>query len=238
MHFSRRHAQRITPGGRARPPRGTFVSARAIPAFAAFAFFLTGVGHAEQAEKTAVPASELQAKMAYCENCHGVSARGFHGYYPIPRLAGQQPEYIKNQLQAFIEHRRTNNIMFNVAHVLSPAMLDALTDSFQKLNPKPLVGAAPKDLVAAGKKIYEEGLPATDVPPCASCHGPEAKGDGQFPRLAGQLSDYIVSKLKNWTKERGQDPSKPDASTIMEPIAHSLTEQQIKAVAAYLNDQE
>ncbi|MGA8653207.1 MAG: c-type cytochrome [Xanthobacteraceae bacterium] len=81
-------------------------------------------------------------------------------------------------------------------------------------------------------------MPATDVPPCASCHGPEAKGDGQFPRLAGQLSDYIVSKLKNWTKERGQDPSKPDASTIMEPIAHSLTEQQIKAVAAYLNDQE
>jgi cytochrome c553 len=185
-----------------------------------------------------VPASELQAKMAYCENCNGVSGRGFQGYYPIPRLAGQQPEYIKNQLQAFIGRRRTNNIMFNVSHVLTPAMLDALTTSFQNLNPKPLVIGAPKELVADGKKIYEEGLPASDVPPCASCHGPEAKGDGQFPRLAGQLSDYVVNKLKNWTKERGQDPAKPDASAIMQPIAHSLNDQQIKAVAAYLNYQE
>lgn len=236
MDFGHPHTRCLTLNHR--PRRCLVVSARAILPFAAFAFFLTGAVHAEQSEKSAVPPRELQAKMVYCENCHGVSARGFHGYYPIPRLAGQQPEYIKNQLQAFIERRRTNNIMFNVAHVLSPAMLDALTDGFQKLNPKPLVSAAPEDLVAAGKKIYEEGLPASDVPPCVSCHGPEAKGDGQFPRLAGQLSDYIVNKLKNWTKERGQDPSKPDASTIMQPIAHSLTQQQIKAVAAYLNDQE
>ena len=134
--------------------------------------------------------------------------QGFHGYYPIPRLAGQQPEYFENQLQAFVEHRRTNNIMFNVAHVLSPAMLAALAANFKNFDPKPL-GGAPKDLVAAGKKIYEEGLTA-DVPACASCHGPEAKGDGQFPRLAGQLNDYIFNKLTNWSKERGQDPSKPD----------------------------
>src|SRR5579863_3419956 len=79
---------------------------------------------------TPVPESELQAKTAYCENCHGVSARGFHGFYPIPRLAGQQAEYLENQLQAFIERRRANNIMFNVSHVLSPQMLDALAENF------------------------------------------------------------------------------------------------------------
>src|ERR1700720_1350845 len=92
--------------------------------------FVSGA-RAANATDTTVPKAELQAKIAYCENCHGVSAKGFHGYYPIPRLAGQQPEYLKNQLQAFIEHRRTNNIMFNVAHVLSPTMLDALATSFQ-----------------------------------------------------------------------------------------------------------
>jgi len=191
--------------------------------------------HAETVAKSTVPKGELQAKIAYCENCHGVSAQGFHGYYPIPRLAGQQPDYVKNQLEAFIEHRRTNNIMFNVSHVLSPAMVEALTESFQQLNPKPLTTPAPEDLIASGRKIYEEGLPKSDVPPCAGCHGPEAKGDGQFPRLAGQLSDYVVNKLANWTKERGQNPEKPDTSAIMQPIAHSLNSQQIKAVAAYLN---
>jgi cytochrome c553 len=38
---------------------------------------------------------------------------------------------------------------------------------------------------------------------------------------------------------REQDgPAKPDPSAIMEPIAHSLTQQQIKAVAVYLNHLE
>jgi cytochrome c553 len=53
--------------------------------------------------------------------------------------------------------------------------------------------------------------------------------------LAGQLHDYIFSKLKNWTKERGQNPKEPDISAIMEPIAHGLTESQIEAVAAYVS---
>ena len=86
-----------------------------------------------------------------------------------------------------------------------------------------------------GKKIYEEGIPSADVPPCASCHGPEAKGNGVFPRLAGQLHDYIFNKLVNWSSERGQDPKNPDISAIMQPIAHNLTKSQIAAVAAYLN---
>ena len=76
--------------------------------------------------------------MQYCEVCHGLSAQGFVGFYPIPRLAGQQPQYIKDQLEAFVERRRVNPIMMNVAHVLSPAMQAALATNFNELNPKPL----------------------------------------------------------------------------------------------------
>ena len=47
--------------------------------------------------------------------------------------------------------------------------------------------------------------------------------------------DYIHQKLTNSDKERGQDKSKPDTSAIMQPIAHNLTDPQIKAVAAYLS---
>jgi cytochrome c553 len=152
----------------------------------------------------------------------------------MPRLAGQQPDYIENQLKAFIEHRRNNPVMFNVAHALSPPMLAALTAEFKNLNPKPL-GGAPNAIIPEGKKIYDEGVPAANVPPCASCHGSEAKGDGQFPRLAGQLYDYVTKKLTNWDKERGQDKANPDTSAIMQPIAHDLTGDQIKAVAAYVS---
>ena len=197
----------------------------------------SATGRAEEPAADAVPKQEFQAKFDYCRTCHGVSGQGFRGAYPMPRLAGQQPEYIQNQLHAFIERRRTNPVMFNVAHVLSPAMVADLAAHFHDLDPKPL-GGAPKELVAEGKTIFEDGIPGADVPPCASCHGADAKGNGPFPRLAGQLNDYIINKLTNWTKERGQDPANPDTSAIMEPITHKLTQAQIAAVAAYLSYQE
>ena len=124
--------------------------------------------------------------------------------------------------------------MFNVAHVLNPPLQKALAEHFKELNPKPL-GGAPRELVGEGKRIYQEGVPAANVPPCASCHGPEAKGADAFPRLAGQLNDYIIKKLTNWDKERGQQKDRPDNSAIMQPIAHDLTEAQIRAVAAYVS---
>jgi cytochrome c553 len=178
--------------------------------------------------------AEFDAKAAYCKTCHGVSGQGFRGSFPMPRLAGQQPEYIQNQLQAFIDRRRTNPVMFNVSHVLSPEMVKALAAHFKDLNPPPL-GGGPRDSAAEGRNIYQDGIPSAEVPPCASCHGPDAKGADAFPRLAGQLNDYIYRKLTNWEKERGQDKANPDNSQIMAPIAHNLTEAQIKAVAAYVS---
>ncbi len=195
---------------------------------------VAAVAHAEDKPAASVPAGELKAKSDYCKTCHGVEAQGFRGSVPMPRLAGQQPEYIENQLKAFIERRRDNPVMRNVVHVLSPAMVTGLTTEFKNLNPKPL-GGAPRELAPEGKKIYEEGVPSANVPACASCHGAEAKGDGQFPRLAGQLNDYVIRKLTNWDKERGQDKANPDTSAIMQPIAHELTEAQVKAVAAYVS---
>src|SRR6516162_4575018 len=193
-------------------------SARLLWQTAIFVIGLTAIACAETA---AFPDREFQAKFDYCKTCHGVSGQGYHGAFPIPRLAGQQPEYIENQLRAFIEHRRENKFMFTVTHVLSPEMIKALAAEFKDLDPKPL-GGAPRELAAAGKKIYEEGIPSANVPPCVNCHGPDAKGNGPFPRLAGQLDDYVGRKLVNWDKERGQDPAHPDTSALMEPIAHSL----------------
>ncbi len=194
----------------------------------------TSGGRAEEKDTAAVSAQELKTKIEYCQRCHQTSGQGIRAASPIPRLAGQQVEYIENQLRAFIERRRVHSVMENVAHFLSPAMQKGLAEHFHDLNPKP-IGGAPQELVSGGKKIFEEGVPDANIPPCASCHGPDAKGNGAFPRLAGQLDEYVINKLLNWGQERGQDPANPDSSAIMQPIAHTMTKGQIAAVAAYLS---
>lgn len=195
---------------------------------------LTSLLSATARAENAVARHGVEAKIGYCQDCHGPSGQGYFGYYPIPRLAGQQVEYIENQVRAFIERRRTNNIMFSVAHVLRPAEVAAIAAKFHSFNPKP-IGGAPKRLAAAGKKIFEDGIPERNVAACAACHGPEATGRDQFPRLAGQLYPYTIKALRNWSSERGQNRGNRDTSFIMEPVAHSLTKPEIEAVAAYVS---
>jgi cytochrome c553 len=201
-------------------------------AIVAIAFSATGRALAR--DRSAVSRGAVEAKISYCKDCHGPSAQGYRGFYPIPRLAGQQPEYLENQLRAFVERRRPNPIMSNVAHVLKPAMISALAAKFHALNPRP-IGGAPRRHVAAGRQIFQNGVPDMNVAACAACHGPNATGHEQIPRLAGQLYPYIIKALTHWSKERGQIPGSPDTSAIMGPVAHSLNRTQVEAVAEYLS---
>ena len=198
-------------------------------------FVLTVVcGVAAGARERIVPArGSLEAKILYCKTCHGLQAQGYRGYFPMPRLAGQQPQYIDNQLRAFIERRRTNPVMQNVAHVLSPSMVSGLSAYFEKLDPPP-IGGAPRHTLAQGKEIFENGLPEANVPACSACHGADGTGQNEIPRLAGQLYEYTVAQLSGWSKVRGQGTA-VDTSAIMAPTAHNLTHSQIEAVAAYVS---
>jgi cytochrome c553 len=190
-------------------------------------------GHAQE-RMAAARVGGLEAKLEYCKTCHGLSGQGYIGWFAMPRLAGQQPEYIEAQLRAFIERRRTNPIMTNVAHALSPSMVTALANHFRHLDPPPF-GGAPRESTALGKKIFEDGLPESNVPACSACHGPDGHGQNEIPRLAGQLYPYMVGQLTGWSKVRGQGTA-VDTSAIMAPTAHNLTRSQIEAVAAYVSN--
>jgi cytochrome c553 len=206
---------------------------RALPA-AVLALACLAAGASAGANSIRHGRQDVQAKLEYCETCHGLSGEGYHGYFAMPRLAGQQPRYIENQLRAFIERRRSNPVMFNVAHSLSPSMLAALANHFHALNPPP-AGSGPQRLAASGKTIYEEGVPEANIAACFACHGVEARGQDEIPRLAGQLYPYLVKVLTGWEKERGLGAGKSDTSAIMAPTAHNLTQAQIAAVAAYVS---
>jgi cytochrome c553 len=234
MSSSRRCTEPAPPDERPRRRTMKTVSLQLSLPLAILTIVFLATGRATSADAAGASKGTLEAKIAYCQNCHGALGQGYHGYYPIPRIAGQQTEYFENQLRAYVEHRRRNNIMFNVARVLSPSMRAALAGKFRAFNPRPL-GDAPRKLVARGEQIFQNGVPEANVAACAACHGPDATGSEQIPRLAGQLYPYVVKVLENWSKERGQNPANPDTSTIMKPVAHSLTKPQIEAVAAYVN---
>jgi cytochrome c553 len=204
----------------------------ALSAMVLTAALLAASGHAQDVIRG--DRGGFEAKLEYCKTCHGLSAQGYRGWFPMPRLAGQQPQYLENQLRAFIERRRTNPIMANVAHALSPSMVSALAAHFRSLDPHP-IGGAPRQSLATGRRFYEEGIPESNVPACSACHGTDGRGQNEIPRLAGQLYEYTVAQLTGWAKARGQG-SAVDTSAIMAPTAHNLTRSQVEAVAAYVSN--
>ena len=212
-----------------------FVRLKLVVPIAFLALGVSGTSRAnEEVVRLPVHTGGLQGKIEYCTDCHGPSGRGYRGYYPIPRLAGQQPEYVENQLRAFVEKRRVKpSLSLARIHGVRSSMRGALAHHFARLNPKP-IGGVPMQLVAQGRKLYQDGDPEANVPACAACHGPQGEGAGANPRLAGQLYPYTVGRLSDLAKEHSREAS--ETAGIMMPIARSLSRSQRDAIAAYVGN--
>jgi cytochrome c553 len=204
---------------------------------AAVAIVWSSAARAADADFAQVSDGALRSKIEYCKMCHGENGQGFRGFVPVPRLAGQQTQYFENQLQSAVAGRRLSKLMADILKSIEPSMRRPLAVHFSKLAPEPL-GGAPRDLVATGRQIFEQGIAESNVPACMACHGDGAKGHNEVPRLAGQLDEYLINKLSNWIKERGQNSAEGDPANIMTPVARNLTKSQISAVAAYLSYQQ
>lgn len=175
------------------------------------------------------PAKALQIATTVCVACH--NADGNSVVPANPKLAGQVPEYITKQLTEFKAGVRKNPIMFGMAAALSPEDMKNLGAYFAQQKPAPGT-ATNKNLVAAGQKLYKGGNQASGVPACAACHGPNGAGiPAQFPRLAGQHAEYVLTQLTNFrTGERDNDAAK-----MMRTIASRMTDQELKAVSEYIS---
>src|ERR1700674_2850967 len=128
-----------------------------------------------------------------CANCHGVSGRSTSPTFPV--LAAQTAPYLQAQLHAFRDQTRGDpdalTYMWGTASPLSDATIEALSTYYAAQAPsRAKTGDAKR--MARGKQIFEEGLTSQGIPACATCHGPQARGNDIFPRLAGQHADYLV----------------------------------------------
>jgi len=164
-----------------------------------------------------------------CSNCHGVDGNSVSPNFP--RLAGQNPGYMVEQLGIFRSHQRADpagfEYMWGISHRLTDDQIKGLAEYFAKQVPQ---ANAPVDaqLMAAGKLIFENGVPDKGAAPCIACHGSKGEGMATFPRLANQHQDYLMKQL-NVFQRTDERPGTP-----MTQIAHSLSQQEIKAVSGYL----
>jgi cytochrome c553 len=183
---------------------------------------------------TAGPASKGDPKAAesivtsVCAACH--TATGNSTTAANPKLAGHNAEYIRKQLRDFKAGDRKNPVMAGVVAKLSEQDMDNLAAYFSAQEPK--AGTSKnQELALLGEKIYRGGVLGAGVPACASCHGAQGKGiPTQFPRLAGQHSDYVYGQLNAFrVGTRGNDAAK-----MMRSIAAKMTDADMKAVSAYI----
>ena len=86
-----------------------------------------------KADSAKVDAGRKIADAVLCPMCHG---GGFGGQNEVPRVAGQNPEYISKQLKDFKAKRRTNDSgnMTSVAHTLSDEDIENLAQYIANLN--------------------------------------------------------------------------------------------------------
>jgi cytochrome c553 len=187
-----------------------------------------------QGEPKADIARGQQISGQVCAACHG--ADGNSPLTSNPILAGQHAEYIQKQLANFKSQggkpaARPSAVMTGMVATLSADDMRHLGAYFEAQKPRPRA-ARDAELVKSGEAIYRGGILAKGVAACSACHGPSGAGvPAQFPRLAGQFSEYTIAQLKAFrTGERANDPNR-----TMRAIAEKLTDREIAAVAEYLS---
>ncbi len=172
--------------------------------------------------------ASLKAKVDTCATCHGMKGQSISPQFP--NLAAQTAPYIEAQLKSFKDQSRADPdaqaYMWGMAAQLNDGDISALAAYFAA-QPAATGRSGTPQLIAQGKTLFEQGVPATGIPPCASCHGEHAQGMATFPRLAGQHAPYLLRQLLVIQSVLRTAP-------VMHGVIKNLTKDQMQAVVAYL----
>jgi cytochrome c553 len=163
-----------------------------------------------------------------CAACHGADGNTANPKL-YPNLAGQSAAYIVLQLKNFKSGERPNVVMKAFADALPEADMEDLGAYYSGRKAK---AQAPGDvaLQSKGQKVFSAGS-AGGAPACASCHGDQGQGNATFPRIASQPATYTLEQLHVY---RDAPSFTNPLATQMKQVAIKLSEDEMKAVSAYL----
>jgi cytochrome c553 len=187
------------------------------------------VGAAQAADPQA---GALKADAERCIECHGVEGQGDgHGAASrvrFAKLAGQQPDYLVQQLMAFRNGTRRSDVMqLNVRH-LNDADLRDLAAYYATRSP---MRADTTAVANSAPELVVHGDATRRIAACVSCHNPQAASG--VPRLAGQDERYLAQQLEDYRSGWRKAP----VASGMNEVARRLSDAEIRALAAYLASQ-
>lgn len=176
-----------------------------------FGFILATTAHADF-DAASYPPYET------CALCHGLFGESHSGKFP--HLAGQKPEYIQAQLDAFLEGRRTNDggQMSAIVTELKPEDFQVVVTWFSKQEP-PTPTAAPSD---------DNGMKLIQSSGCLDCHSGDA--DDDVPHLTAQHAGYLAKQMRDF---RDGHRTHSDAAEMHQSLLTDM-DTGIDSIAAYL----
>ena len=186
-----------------------------------------------------------------CAACHGpFGAGGKKGEYP--RVAGQSPKYLEQQLKAFANQTRINLPMYPytrerelpeedmklVSAYLAQIELPMRPPTFKESDgaltrllamEKVMIIPRVEGNIESGKAVYQKS--------CAVCHGKTGQGRGMFPMLVGQYTNYLKKQIDAYlSADRAHDEEGAStgvlytfkAGTIQDVLAYLTTIQDVE----------
>ena len=172
-----------------------------------------------------------ESKTAVCMACHGADGNSLNGEWPS--LAGQHASYLARQTRLYKSGARENATMLGMSAALSDQDIADISAFYAQQ--KVSLGAANPDLADLGRALYEGGDAEREIPACMGCHGPSGRGNPgpPYPAVAGQKAQYSALTLRAF-REGAVWGTGDDANAVMSEVAANLTDEEISALASYM----
>lgn len=156
-----------------------------------------------------------------CTGCHGVdSAVNAYPAYHVPKLGGQNGDYIEVALQGYRAGTRSHGTMQAQAAGLTDQDIADIAAYFVTLEAEPATGIS-----SAGETTIQMGEQKSTT--CQSCHGVDGQAvSPQWPHLGGQHASYLLESMKQYQRTERQDP-------VMGPLVNQLDDATLEQLASF-----
>jgi cytochrome c553 len=216
--------------------RAARITALIAASMAAVACFAQPLRAAEAAASGSAEAGA--AKAATCLACHGPSGNSVNPEWPV--IAGQNANYLAEQIKLIRDGKRPNLLMAPIVKDLSNQDILDLAAYFATQTPTG--HEADPSYWRAGEKLYRGGDVVRGIPACLACHGPVGRGNpaAGYPALRAQYAVYAVKQLADYasetryTKDEKGHVQAGANSQMMLAIAARLTAEDRRNLASYI----